>query len=179
MLSRSVVSNTATLWTVACQASLSMGFPRQEYWSGLPFPSPGDLPDPGIERRSPMSPALQVDPLPTEQKTWQYANSVSLLGRATVYCHVIDVIDSGCGPVVKNLLCNCRRHETWVWSLGHQDPLEEDMATHFSILAWKIPWTEEIGGLNSMGSQRVGHDWATDHTSTPISYTVDPLDWLY
>ena len=44
-----------TPWTLACQASLSMGFPRQEYWSGLPFPSPGYLPNPGIE---PMSPAL-------------------------------------------------------------------------------------------------------------------------
>ena len=43
----------ATLWTVAHQALLSMGFSRQEYWSGLPFPSPGDLPDPGIEPRSP------------------------------------------------------------------------------------------------------------------------------
>ena len=42
-----------TLWTVAPQAPLSMGFSRQEYWSGLPFPSPGDLPDPGIEPRSP------------------------------------------------------------------------------------------------------------------------------
>ena len=49
--------------TVACQASLSMGFSRQEYWSGLPFPSPGDLLDPGIE---PGSPALQADSLPTE-----------------------------------------------------------------------------------------------------------------
>ena len=48
----------ATLWTVACQAPLSMGFSRQEYWSGLPFPSPGDLPDPGIE---PGSPALWAD----------------------------------------------------------------------------------------------------------------------
>ena len=45
-------------WTVACQASLSMGFPRQEYWSGLPFPPPGDLPDPGIEPLSLISPAL-------------------------------------------------------------------------------------------------------------------------
>ena len=44
-----------TPWTVACQAPLSMGFPRQEYWNGLPFPSPGDLPEPGIE---PMSSAL-------------------------------------------------------------------------------------------------------------------------
>ena len=47
-----------TLWTVALQAPLSMGFSRQEYWSGLPFPSRGDLPDPGIEPRSLVSPAL-------------------------------------------------------------------------------------------------------------------------
>ena len=50
-------------WTVACQAPLSVGFSRQEYWSGLLFPSPGDLPDPGIESGSP---ALQADDLPTE-----------------------------------------------------------------------------------------------------------------
>ena len=50
-----------TLWTIACQAPLSMGFPRQEYWSGLPFPSPGDLLDPGIQ---PMSPVWQADSLP-------------------------------------------------------------------------------------------------------------------
>ena len=48
----------ATLWTVARQALLSMGFPGQEYWSGLPFPSPGDLPSPGTEARSLLSPAL-------------------------------------------------------------------------------------------------------------------------
>ena len=50
-------------WTLACQAPLSMEFSRQEHWSGLPFPSPGDLPDPGIESRSP---ALQADSLPSE-----------------------------------------------------------------------------------------------------------------
>ena len=53
----------ATPWTVAHQGPPSMGFSRQEYWSGLPFPSPGDLPDPGIE---PRSPALQADALPSE-----------------------------------------------------------------------------------------------------------------
>ena len=47
--------------------------------------------------------------------------------------------------------------ETWVQSLGWEDPLEKGMATHSSILAWRIPWTEELGGLQSMGSQRVGH----------------------
>ena len=48
--------------------------------------------------------------------------------------------------------------ETWVQSLGWEDPLEEQMGTHSSILAWEIPWTEEPGGLQSMGSQRVGHN---------------------
>ena len=49
--------------------------------------------------------------------------------------------------------------ETCVRSLGWEDPLEEQMATHSSILAWRIPWTEEPGRLQSIGSQRVGHDW--------------------
>ena len=50
--------------------------------------------------------------------------------------------------------------DTWVRSLGWEDPLEKEMATHSSILAWRIPWTEEPGGLQSTGLQRVGHDWA-------------------
>ena len=48
--------------------------------------------------------------------------------------------------------------ETWVQSLGQEDPLEKGMATHSSILAWRIPWTKETGGLQSMGSQRVRND---------------------
>ena len=58
----------ATPWTVDCQAPLSVGFSRHEYWNGLPFPSPGDLPNPGIE---PGSPALQADSLPTELREAQ------------------------------------------------------------------------------------------------------------
>ena len=54
--------------------------------------------------------------------------------------------------------------ETLVWSLGLEDPLEKEVATHSSILAWRIPWREEPGRLQSMGSQRVGHDWATSLT---------------
>ena len=56
----------ATLWTVAHQASLSLGFSRQEYWNRLPCPPPGDLPDPGVEPVTPMSPALQADSLSAE-----------------------------------------------------------------------------------------------------------------
>ena len=60
--------------------------------------------------------------------------------------------------------------ETWVPSLGREDPLEKEMAIYSSTLAWKIPWTEEPGRLQSMGSQRVRHDWAT---SLPLSlYTI-------
>ena len=51
--------------------------------------------------------------------------------------------------------------ETWVWSLHWEDPLEKGMATHSSILAWRILWTETPHGLQSIGSQRVGHDWST------------------
>ena len=65
----------ATQWTVACQAPLSVGFSRQEYWSGLPFPPPEDLTNPGIK---PGSPALQADSLPTEQLNFSRISYVSL-----------------------------------------------------------------------------------------------------
>ena len=59
---------------------------------------------------------------------------------------------------VKNLPVTWK---TWVWSLGWEDPLEKDMAPHSSTLAWRIPWMEEPGRLQSMRSRRVGHDWVT------------------
>ena len=54
--------------------------------------------------------------------------------------------------------------ETWVRSLGWEDPLEKEMAIHSRTIAWEIPWTEEPGRLQPMGSQRVGHDWVTSLT---------------
>ena len=75
-----------------------------------------------------------------------------------VFVYVIWAFPSGSAG--KNPDCQCRRHEMWVWSLIEEDPLEEDMASHSSILAWRIPWTEEPGGLWSIGSQRVRHDWS-------------------
>ena len=71
--------------------------------------------------------------------------------------------------------------ETWVWSLGQEDPLEKEMATHSSILAWIILWIEEPVRLQSTGSQRVGHDWATslhlfrEGNGTPLQYSC--LAW--
>ena len=64
--------------------------------------------------------------------------------------------------------------ETGVRSLGREDPSEKEMATHSSILAWEIPWTEEPGGLQSMGSQRVGHDFMINtHWAVRLSF------WLF
>ena len=70
LIELSCVRLSAALWTVAHQTPLSMGFPRQEYWSGLPFPPPGDLPNPGIEPASPGSPAL-ADRIFYHLATWE------------------------------------------------------------------------------------------------------------
>ena len=67
----------------------------------------------------------------------------------------------------------------WVWCLGWEDPLEEGMATHSNILAWRIPWTEELGGLQSIGSQSVGQDWSDlshSHAHTHFIFT-DICSW--
>ena len=73
--------------------------------------------------------------------------------------------------MVKNLPAT---RETWVRSLSWEDPLEKEMATHSSILAWRIPWTEEPGWLPTVGSQRVEHDWVTDAFTFILSWT-----WIY
>ena len=65
------------------------------------------------------------------------------------------------------------KQETRVQCLGQEDPLEEGMVTHSSILAWRIPWTEEPGGLQSMGSQRVRHGWATN----TVTFSMSPPPW--
>ena len=85
------------------------------------------------------------------------------LGRSTYFpnssqsfsFHLISYWASLVAQMVKSLPAV---QDTWVQSLGSEDPLEKGMATHSSILAWRIPWTEEPGGLQSMGSQRVRHD---------------------
>ena len=63
--------------------------------------------------------------------------------------------------VAQTVECLSAMQETWVRSLGWEDPLETEMAIHSSTIAWKIPWTEEPCRIQSMGSKRVGHDWAT------------------
>ena len=79
--------------------------------------------------------------------------------------------------VVENLPAIQETQEMWVRSLGQQNPLEEEMATHSSILAWKIPWTEEPDELQSMGLQRVGYDSVIELTlMQPWSHGIYPRD---
>ena len=85
----SCVQLLVTLWTVAHQ-SPSTGFFRQEYWSGLPFPSPGDLPDPGIESKSLVSPALQMDSLPTKPSGKPNAYPCEHAQSCSTFCEPMD-----------------------------------------------------------------------------------------
>ena len=86
-----------------------------------------------------------------------------LEGKKKVNWFVVTSVCQGFpgGASGKELTCQCWKHEMGVQSLGLEDLLEEGMATHCSILAPRIPWTVEPGWLQSLGLQRVGHDWAT------------------
>ena len=135
-----------TPWTVAYQASPSMGFSRQGYWSGLPFPSPGDLPDPGI---NPGSFALEADSLTSEPPGKPILSCrQTLLPSELPGKSLVVSISKGFtgGSLVKNLPNN-RRH--W-FALYQEDPLAKEMATHSIVLAREISWTKEPNGLQSM-----------------------------
>ena len=99
-------------------------------------------------RIKPVSPALQVDSLPLSHQGRLYIHMYT-----HTHTHMYRV--STMAQQVKNLSTT---QETWVPSLGLEDPLEEGMASHSSILAWGIPWTEEPGRLQSTGLQRVKHN---------------------
>ena len=72
-------------------------------------------------------------------------------------------------------------YETQVWSLGQEDSLQEGMETHSSVLAWRVPWTEEPGGLESIGSQRAGHDWShlAQHTGWQQQIQQKSVDCVF
>ena len=95
---------------------------------------------------------------------WNWAENLGNLGLAgfipMIFSNSCVYFKLGFPSVVKSLPPIRELQEMWVWSLGREDPLEEEMATQSSILAWRIQWTEEPGGLQSMGSQRVRHGWS-------------------
>ena len=141
--SRSVLRLFVTPWNVAYQAPLSMGFSRQEYWSGLPFPSSGDLPNPGIKL---WSPALQADALPSELpgKMGRYESGASSKGSAQVHACM--------QPCAPSLI-----HQYWLNSLlcaGHRTRLWNTMETKPEFL---LSWCLCISG-------RDGH-WSSDCTN--------------
>ena len=170
----SVVSDSAILWTGNFQAPLSMGFSRQGYWSGLPFPRPGDLPHSGTEPESPAPPALQADSLPLNHWGGPYSSLLDIIPvryrEAQAKEPVAVVIRaSQMVQVIKIEQNKTKKPASWkemqdmrIRFLGWEDPLEKEMENHSSILAWRILWTEEPAGLQSMGSQRVRQYWVSE-----------------
>ena len=143
--SLSHVQLPATPWTAAFQDPPSVGFARQQCWSGAPLPSP---------MFQCYSLNLSHLFLPT------LCPQVCSLHLRLYLDHVNRFIkDFPIPQMVKKLPA---MQETWVWSLGWEDPLEKGMTIHASIFAWKIPRTEEPGGLQSVGLQKVRHDWAAN-----------------
>ena len=197
-----VASDSATSWTIAHQALLSMGFPSQEYWTRLPFPSPRDLPDPGIEpglllwRQSlyslntratlsvygkmQKSGLIEVIPLIYTSAIWNwypvlfypefpqglptghplFTDMASNIFHSQVIIYYIYNIDFPKWLSGNESTCNTGNTGDIGLITALERPLEEEMVTHFSILAQKILWTEEPGQLESMRSQRIGHHWA-------------------
>ena len=177
----------ATPETAAHQAPSSLGFSRQEHWSGLPFPSPMHqsekvaqscltLSDPmdcslpgssihGIFQARVLewgAIAFSKSELYHFLNRWCWANFLTPLIPSFLNSNADIII------TIILLLLTPAMQETQVRSLGQEDPVEKEMAPHSSILAWRIPWMEEPGGLQSMGSQIVGHDWATSTHNAKI-----------
>ena len=127
-------------------------FPGKNKTVGVLFPTPGDLPDLGVEPRSLAPPAL-ADRFFTTAPPRKPLHHVQMEIKMspTLWTSL----------VAQTVKCLPTIRETQLQSLGWEDLLEKEMATHSSTLAWKIPWMEKPGRLQSMGSWRVGHDWAT------------------
>ena len=145
-VSRSVVSDSLPLCGVGCQSPLSLGFSRQEYWSGLPFPFLWDPPVPGIE---PESLALQVDSLPLDPQGSP---------QCGFNLHFFNDVYGGAWWAAVHGVAKSRTQLNEFTFTFHFHALEKELATHSSVLAWRIPGTAVPGGLPSMGSHGVGHD---------------------
>ena len=154
-------------WIVAHQAPLSMGFSRQEYWSGLPFPPPGDLPNPGIEPTPPASPALQEDSLPLSYQGSQvnkYVNHYNLV------LHF-------------NSTSGFSSSHVWMWELNHKKSWEMKKWCLWTVVLEKTlegPLDcKEIKPVNSKGNQSWIFIGRTDaEAKAPILWPPDAKSWL-
>ena len=118
----------------------------------------------------------------TKEKTINTLNSISAIPWS---CHVWYVALILLGITWVSLVAQRLKRlppmlQTWVWSLGQEDPLEKEMVTHSSILAWRIPWMEKPHRLQSMKSQTVRHDWATSLSlyTEETANTIEDLFWF-
>ena len=148
-----------TPWTVDCQAPLSVGFSRHEYWNGLPFPSPGDLPNPGIE---PGSPALQADSLPTELREAQGTDNPLLSSVSSKHLSfwwwfynkertsLLRVSGVACWPIIDY---QTFLEQRWVY-LGSVEKSSLESATMGSHML--IPTSSGRRTLNTEGQRKVG-----------------------
>ena len=94
---------------------------------------------------------------------WLSAPPKTMVAQAGSCSQLVQTLSLSWASLVAQMVKNLpAKQKTWARSLGWEDILKKGMATHSSILAWRIPWTEEPGGLQSMAAQRVRHDWATD-----------------
>jgi len=125
------------------------GIPRQEYWRGLPCPSPRDLPDPRIEPESLESPALQMDSLPLSHQKSSPIDTCSFISF---------ILDRGAWWAAVPWVAKSRTGLSDFTFTFYFHALEKEMAKHSSVLAWRIPGMGEPGGLLSMGSHRIGHN---------------------
>ena len=101
-------------------------------------------------------------------KSWTQLKRLSTLAFNWIKINQLFIWHPLCSFLVAQTVKNLpAMQETWIWSLGWKDPLEKEMATHSSILAWRIQWIEKSDGLLSMGSQSTGHDWATSTLCCP------------
>ena len=119
---------------------------------------PGDLPDPGIKPQFPVAPALQVDSLPLGHWEAPYIYTFSSNGTPLQYSCLENPMDRGAWRAAVHGVAEGRTRLSDFTFTFHFHALEKEMATHSSVLAWRIPGTGEPGGLPSMGSHRVGHD---------------------
>ena len=152
-----------------------MGFSRQEHWSGLPFPPPGDLPDPGIKPTSPTSPALPGKFFTTASPGQEGINDSQVVEAELAEWeplvpptggllpalplpfsqHLTSLWDLRCSVLSLRSSCSNRLPFPLEWS--RHAPCSSRLILlplHFKVLAWRIPWTEDPGGLQSMGLQK-------------------------
>ena len=162
-LSLSPLPFASLLFSAICKASSDNQFALSHFFFFGWFWSPS----PVLCYKSP-SIVLQALCLP-DLIRWIYLSPLLCNHKGFDLCHTGMLWDSLVAQMVKNLPA---MQETWVPSLGQEDALEKEMATHSGTLAWKIPWTEEPGGLQSIGSQRVGHDWVASFSHAYLSGLV-------